>query len=492
MNPSNVLVKSRAGTSKYDCDFKVADLGLSHFQKHMSLPTDATGEDKFGDNAYGEICRTPDTSLTAEDVSGAPETYRSGSLRQCHLQVRQSIDIWSMGCVLSEVAAWVTDGWKKVVEYRRRRKAEVIDKSGPDVETFHSGSKILDTVLQIHHHIIEVSRRCDLVTPHVIRELVAGMILIKSDSRGSAQFLYDGAKRIIAAARSEPGDSVTTGLALEWGHRVPESHGGVMKRKMPPNLPPSHRHNTSNDSYDSAGTSSTQVREQSGHPVSMTNTSSPQASPLDYSDRHGDPIHPNPRDLTETQYEEPESSTRRPNYALTYRHPTQSETRQQQEPYADIHENHGEPRSNNRFGIDSDCTGPTDIPRMSRTQRRNTRNIPIQGGYGVVDPERLVWQPETEQNCVVGESAFQGPPRIHQQRPDQHNTLPITSTEHSNGLKSHPHPEMSVDHGLRLKREEESGKVARFPPQEEIRSMNDTLKQRDHVSFHFTTAYSYF
>ena len=55
ISPDNILVVSRRGGSPYDCDFKIADLGLSHFRRHTSSPQDATDEDKYGSNAYGKL-----------------------------------------------------------------------------------------------------------------------------------------------------------------------------------------------------------------------------------------------------------------------------------------------------------------------------------------------------------------------------------------------------------------------------------------------------
>lgn len=57
VNPANILVKSRGGTSVYDSDFKVADLGLSHFKKHHPSLRDPLDRDTFGTSAYGRCPR---------------------------------------------------------------------------------------------------------------------------------------------------------------------------------------------------------------------------------------------------------------------------------------------------------------------------------------------------------------------------------------------------------------------------------------------------
>lgn len=54
IDPSNILVVSRGESSVYDCDFKIADLGLSHFKKYAQLPENDVAQDTFGTSAYGQ------------------------------------------------------------------------------------------------------------------------------------------------------------------------------------------------------------------------------------------------------------------------------------------------------------------------------------------------------------------------------------------------------------------------------------------------------
>ena len=54
VTPKNILVISRPGESPYDSYFKIADLGISHFQKYMGLQRGATDRDAFGTQAYGQ------------------------------------------------------------------------------------------------------------------------------------------------------------------------------------------------------------------------------------------------------------------------------------------------------------------------------------------------------------------------------------------------------------------------------------------------------
>ena len=51
----NILVKSKRGGSPYDCEFKLADLGLSHFKKHVPSQREATDRDSYGTRTYGRL-----------------------------------------------------------------------------------------------------------------------------------------------------------------------------------------------------------------------------------------------------------------------------------------------------------------------------------------------------------------------------------------------------------------------------------------------------
>ena len=54
VDPSNILVFSGRSTNPYDVEFKLADLGLSHFQRVTSAAGDETGRDAWGTREYGE------------------------------------------------------------------------------------------------------------------------------------------------------------------------------------------------------------------------------------------------------------------------------------------------------------------------------------------------------------------------------------------------------------------------------------------------------
>ncbi|KAL9032307.1 MAG: hypothetical protein Q9214_008021, partial [Letrouitia sp. 1 TL-2023] len=52
INPNNILVKSRSKHPVYSPEFKLADLGLSHFVDDAQADWDATDKDSYGTTSY--------------------------------------------------------------------------------------------------------------------------------------------------------------------------------------------------------------------------------------------------------------------------------------------------------------------------------------------------------------------------------------------------------------------------------------------------------
>lgn len=168
--------------------------------------------------------------------SGAPETCRSESaLEDCDLEVKQEVDIWSMGCVYSEVTTWVGHGWNKVVEYRRRRRTEFKEKICKDGECFHDGRNVLDTVKQIHSETLTNRRVNDHVTPSVLEGLVRQMMIVEG-SRLPAKFVFEESKRIIQDAKTKLAETTHNMVQHDKCHSP--SQTGHSLPLMPPNLPP--------------------------------------------------------------------------------------------------------------------------------------------------------------------------------------------------------------------------------------------------------------
>ena len=135
---------------------------------------------------------------------GAPEAHRmSENFSNLPLEVKRSVDIWSLGCVFSEVATWIGHGKSKVEEYRAQREKEVERKLGAGHgDLFHDGRGPLDVVIEIHRSIKLNGRTRDFITTKVLDGLVTDM-LQQEKYRPTAMQLSGKAERLIKEAREE-------------------------------------------------------------------------------------------------------------------------------------------------------------------------------------------------------------------------------------------------------------------------------------------------
>ncbi|KAL1619885.1 hypothetical protein SLS54_006484 [Diplodia seriata] len=185
IKPDNILVISNDRPSAYKYEFKLADLGLSHFRKPQSATGEMTDTDAWGTKTYG-----------------APETYRNDSLvGPASLRVTKSVDIWSLGCVYSEAATWLVLGKEGLQKYRADRKEET-DKipNHKDDASFHNGEKMLSSVERTHHHIVERKRRTDHITRAVLLNMVQEM-LGEESARPTAKQLWVKSQMILRQAK---------------------------------------------------------------------------------------------------------------------------------------------------------------------------------------------------------------------------------------------------------------------------------------------------
>lgn len=160
---------------------------------------------------------------------GAPECYNPDrAIESCPSQVRQNVDVWSLGCVLSEAAVWVVYGFEEgVLRYREQRKLETAaDPRFQDGSCFHDGHKVLNAVKAQHATLQRDIRASDHVTKTVLEHLVDNMLVGDPKYRSSADFLHNKALGIIQTA--------TDGLKLSGGD---PSGPQQIRPRTPPELP---------------------------------------------------------------------------------------------------------------------------------------------------------------------------------------------------------------------------------------------------------------
>lgn len=221
VKPENILVLSRCThtESEYNCKFKLADLGTSHSKRHSFLGDDNTDQDTQGTRTYG-----------------APECYRSnGSLGRGPIRVTPKVDIWSLGCVLSEFATWMSGGYDKLKGYRQARRTAIQDISDlHDSDCFHNGTCVLPVVLEWHQQVRSQTSDGDPVASKVL--YMVDEMLQEAQERGDAQFFSTKAHSIYSTAFDEAAKK-RPHLENE-DDLIPPTRLTQRQRTDPPVLPP--------------------------------------------------------------------------------------------------------------------------------------------------------------------------------------------------------------------------------------------------------------
>ncbi|KAH8761295.1 hypothetical protein BGZ57DRAFT_858249 [Hyaloscypha finlandica] len=171
LKPSNILVTTH-GNDQFCHQFKLADLGLSHFKAKVAHGGAPVTQWDQGTGTYG-----------------APECYRPHfSSPKSMPRAEQNCDIWSLGCILSEAAIWVAHGGRGLEKYRQLRADELnrLGRGGDDC--FHDGEKVLDSVQAHLKTLRDWSTRTDPLTSHILD--VVDSMLLESSKRLDANSVH--------------------------------------------------------------------------------------------------------------------------------------------------------------------------------------------------------------------------------------------------------------------------------------------------------------
>ena len=164
-----MVKSSHDGSSIYDSVFGLSDFGTSQF---ITSNTDQSFVDKYGTKAYGKCWIDIPLSLflTTIQKTGAPECFRFDVLYDRRLiPIDQSVDIYSLGCVLSEVCVWIVSGVAGLEEYRRLRRSQNLGVAR-GADCFHIDGRTSQAVHR-QHYLALGSVRCDRTTANILRLL---------------------------------------------------------------------------------------------------------------------------------------------------------------------------------------------------------------------------------------------------------------------------------------------------------------------------------
>ncbi|OAG07882.1 uncharacterized protein CC84DRAFT_1173477 [Paraphaeosphaeria sporulosa] len=225
IKPDNILVTVAFGPSRFAVRFKLADLGLTDFDYKL------------------ERWNGTNKNVKGTQMFSPPELYvREGDsiLERTILDARPTKDIWALGCVFSEAAAWLVLGREGLQMYRLRRaeatqQVEALQNTSHN-GCFHNGTKVLQEVLDTHRKIRKECRRNDDITERVLA--LAEDMLGHESVRPTAVQVYQRSTSILDAARHVPEQSPTTVNRFSYPNVFITSATPDVNRRAPPECPP--------------------------------------------------------------------------------------------------------------------------------------------------------------------------------------------------------------------------------------------------------------
>lgn len=392
-----------------------------------------------------------------------------------------------MGCVLSEVITWVTEGPKKLREYRRRRPEEVGKAFATSEDRFHSNGEVLDTVNQLHDELMENRRIHDHVTPTIIQRLIHSSIVKDHRLRASAHQLSDQSSRILGEAQKKLDRGQLSGPAPTPYHTV--SDGALdRKKRLPPNWPP-HLTSTSSTGTFELETENSNLGQMSGHRIPS------KAFPgrdlhSEWVQNRGtqEPVHnphtgncelPMSSERSQARYQLPSFPSPRSEHILS--HPISSSMQRQQDTrsFVDAAQLAEAWSHNNPLGIIADNHDNTQASYSPLRSRQNRHSATIAGG--------LAFRPSTHGDISIMPDLRDSDPFVNSGVASSHPLpeIPDRDGQFSSRFRparnDRPHPHMSVNEGLPIKWAREHGRNARYPDQDLVQTLDAVLRKRDHV-----------
>jgi hypothetical protein len=220
VRPDNILVVSN-GAETSDWLFKFADFGASNVRGEISENRLPKANEMKDTPTYGKQLASS-KEIIANLFVEAPECYlpynsdEQSAGSSC--KINWPADIWSLGCIYSEAAMWIADGFKGLEDYRKQRMADtdrILFKGG---DCFHDGERVLPSVVDAHREIEDRLRRSDYITQDVLDSMVEEMLW--EEDRPNAKALWRKAEGVLSRARQRLGSNAGDELSRHSsGHR---------------------------------------------------------------------------------------------------------------------------------------------------------------------------------------------------------------------------------------------------------------------------------
>jgi hypothetical protein len=169
------------------------------------------GEFKLADFGFAKFARRAEAEGTAPhqyieggtDSYGAPEVTCANSNST---PVRQEIDTWSFGCVLSVAATWVVLGFPGIRQFINLRITAAERHLQPSMEVidrFHDGADVLPEIQEWHSYLREHVRKSDTATLKILDMVENSMLQREPGDRLTSSQLCTELERRLKQAELE-------------------------------------------------------------------------------------------------------------------------------------------------------------------------------------------------------------------------------------------------------------------------------------------------
>jgi serine/threonine protein kinase len=189
-------------------EFKLADFGFAKFVKRAEKDAKAPqsyiegGTEAYGTEPAIDRMFAAEDKLTTLFNLGAPEVARA-RIKKTKTEVKQTIDTWSFGCVLSAAATWIVLGFQGIEQFRVLRMLAAQGYGGTVTDRFHDGDSVLPDIKHWHNYLTQHARPGDTITPLVLELIESGMLLKDPDCRLSSSDLCEKLEQVLRHAEAD-------------------------------------------------------------------------------------------------------------------------------------------------------------------------------------------------------------------------------------------------------------------------------------------------
>ena len=184
------------------------------------------GTETFGEYLYSQQpsfapSLVPLLIMSNAFSSAAPERHiKHEEPLRAPTPVSQTIDVWSLGCVLSIAATWVVLGYqgiqqfeklrrKAIAESQKSRRSRGAKSTNMDGDWFHDGVSVLADVTSWHKVLRGFVRRTDVFTIQVLDLIDQRMLRGPPTERHDAKSICNELKRISSSSKGEHRDAIS-------------------------------------------------------------------------------------------------------------------------------------------------------------------------------------------------------------------------------------------------------------------------------------------